>query len=102
MGAQRGIYPGSHSCCSSLLTGHPSLSIARSVLKPSTLPGIQVTDAEAVPNTEAPRSGAGEPGMDADGFGWELGAAALRSSFIGENRDLFSPAIVSLLSPSFL
>ncbi|KAK1208308.1 RASF2 protein, partial [Pygoscelis papua] len=35
-----------------------------SVLKPSTLPDIQVTDAEATPNVEAPRSGAGEPGSD--------------------------------------
>ncbi|KFW69320.1 Ras association domain-containing protein 2, partial [Pygoscelis adeliae] len=45
-----------------LLTGHPSFlsffSIARSVLKPSTLPDIQVTDAEATPNAEAPGSGA--------------------------------------------
>uniref|UniRef100_A0A8C0FL12 Ras association domain family member 2 n=1 Tax=Bubo bubo TaxID=30461 RepID=A0A8C0FL12_BUBBB len=40
-----------------------------SVLKPSTLPDIQVTDAEAVPNTEAPGSGAGEPGLDPVGFG---------------------------------
>ncbi|NXF63279.1 RASF2 protein, partial [Ciccaba nigrolineata] len=41
--------------------GHPSFYfffIARSVLKPSTLPDIQVTDAEAVPNAEAPGSGA--------------------------------------------
>ncbi|KAF1488770.1 Ras association domain-containing protein 2, partial [Eudyptula minor novaehollandiae] len=35
-----------------------------SVLKPSTLPDIQVTDAEATPNAEAPGSGAGEPGSD--------------------------------------
>ncbi|NXV92823.1 RASF2 protein, partial [Calonectris borealis] len=35
-----------------------------SVLKPSTLPDIQVTDAEVTPNTEAPGSGAGEPGSD--------------------------------------
>ncbi|NWH25825.1 RASF2 protein, partial [Grus americana] len=35
-----------------------------SVLKPSTLPDIQVTDAEATPNAEAPGSGAGEPGWD--------------------------------------
>ncbi|XP_010144788.1 PREDICTED: ras association domain-containing protein 2, partial [Eurypyga helias] len=35
-----------------------------SVLKPSTLPDIQVTDTEATPNTEAPGSGAGEPGLD--------------------------------------
>ncbi|KAF1539873.1 Ras association domain-containing protein 2, partial [Eudyptes schlegeli] len=33
-----------------------------SVLKPSTLPDIQVTDAEATPNAEAPGSSAGEPG----------------------------------------
>ncbi|NXA12472.1 RASF2 protein, partial [Sapayoa aenigma] len=39
-----------------------------SVLKPSTLPDIQVTDAEATPNTEAPRNGAGEPGLDPLGF----------------------------------
>ncbi|KAF1421422.1 Ras association domain-containing protein 2, partial [Spheniscus magellanicus] len=35
-----------------------------SVLKPSTLPDIQVTDAETTPNAEAPGSGAGEPGSD--------------------------------------
>ncbi|XP_029820415.1 ras association domain-containing protein 2 [Manacus vitellinus] len=33
--------------------------ISKSVLKPSTLPDIQVTDAEATPNTEAPGNGTG-------------------------------------------
>ncbi|XP_010010025.1 PREDICTED: ras association domain-containing protein 2 [Nestor notabilis] len=37
-----------------------------SVLKPSTLPDIQVTDAEAVPNTDAPRSGAGSTKSQAE------------------------------------
>ncbi|NXY80117.1 RASF2 protein, partial [Glareola pratincola] len=43
------------------LRAHPSFIlffIARSVLKPSTLPDIQVTDAEATPNAETPGSGA--------------------------------------------
>ncbi|XP_009878404.1 PREDICTED: ras association domain-containing protein 2 [Charadrius vociferus] len=35
------------------------LIVEGSVLKPSTLPDIQVTDAEATPNTEAPGSGTG-------------------------------------------
>ncbi|NXL05387.1 RASF2 protein, partial [Mesembrinibis cayennensis] len=35
-----------------------------SVLKPSTLPDIQVTDVEATSNAEAPGSGTGEPGLD--------------------------------------
>ncbi|NXE27304.1 RASF2 protein, partial [Ardeotis kori] len=36
-----------------------------SVLKPSTLPDIQVTDVDATPNAEAPGSGTGEPGSAA-------------------------------------
>ncbi|NXE41046.1 RASF2 protein, partial [Ptilorrhoa leucosticta] len=53
-----------HSLCSHTWTGHPPapLSTCRSVLKPSTLPDIQVTDAEAAPSAETPGSGAGEPG----------------------------------------
>ncbi|NWU87105.1 RASF2 protein, partial [Onychorhynchus coronatus] len=43
-----------------------------SVLKPSTLPDIQVTDAEATPNTEAPGNGTGEPGLDPPGFAPQL------------------------------
>ncbi|NXM04946.1 RASF2 protein, partial [Tyrannus savana] len=38
-----------------------------SVLKPSTLPDIQVTDAEVTPNAEAPGNGTGEPGLDPPG-----------------------------------
>uniref|UniRef100_A0A8C0BEU1 Ras association domain family member 2 n=1 Tax=Buteo japonicus TaxID=224669 RepID=A0A8C0BEU1_9AVES len=48
-----------------------------SVLKPSTLPDIQVTDAEAVPNAEAPGSCAGEPGLDPVGFGRAVGSSCL-------------------------
>ncbi|NWH65759.1 RASF2 protein, partial [Geococcyx californianus] len=35
-----------------------------SMLKPSTLPDIQVTDVEATPNAEPPGSGAGEPCLE--------------------------------------
>ncbi|NXV52233.1 RASF2 protein, partial [Uria aalge] len=67
VGARRGNDPGYRSLCSCTLTARPSLVlfvIARSVLKPSTLPDIQVTDAEATPNAETPGSGTGEPGSD--------------------------------------
>ncbi|NWQ86749.1 RASF2 protein, partial [Burhinus bistriatus] len=66
-GLGRGNHPGYGSLRSCMRTGHPSFLsflIARSVLKPSTLPDIQVTDAEATPNAETPGSGTGEPGLD--------------------------------------
>jgi len=76
--------PGDRSLCSRALTGHPSLwfLVARSVLKPNTLPDIQVTDAEATPNAEAPGSGAGEPGSDLVGFGQVVGSSCLGLQFI--------------------
>ncbi|XP_027524892.1 ras association domain-containing protein 2 [Corapipo altera] len=52
-----------------------------SVLKPSTLPDIQVTDAEATPNTEAPGNGTGEPGLDPPGFIQEVGSSCLVLQF---------------------
>ncbi|NXL65095.1 RASF2 protein, partial [Chordeiles acutipennis] len=65
VGARRGNDPGYRSLCGRALTGHPSalFLITRSVLKPSTLPDIQVTDVDAAGN------GAGEPGSEPVGFG---------------------------------
>lgn len=45
------------------------------------MPDIQVTDAEAVPNTEAPGSGAGELGSDPVGFGGAVGSSRLTLQF---------------------
>ncbi|XP_009984582.1 PREDICTED: ras association domain-containing protein 2 [Tauraco erythrolophus] len=73
-----------------------------SVLKPSTLPDIQVTDTEAAPNTEAPGSSAGEPGQ----IGWILATSVFTPAYgsvtnVRINSTMTTPQVLKLLLNKF-
>lgn len=91
---QRGEMRGRDSLGCQSLRGHthgqgthnPSV-FSRSVLKPSTLPDIPVTDGDTAPSTENPGNGAGEPGSDPPGSVLVLGSSCLMLWFyLGKHK----------------